>query len=476
MHRIMNSTTNRSAGPLVSAGIAAMLAAAAGQASAQTFSLDDNPDMPLTSAGFAGLYSAEDPFGLFLLPVPLGLIGPSPTLVTVSGNVFVDGDLLTINPTGAPEPVLDVVTPAGEYLDAVSADHEIFNVEDSEEMHIRFSVDRATTGLPGTDLEKQNSLNQQPGDIYISERRFVNPGIFVGTLGGPGFAGVLPTAAAGAPGSHVLELDESDLWLTAGLGPGSFVSDGALAPPIAPGEHDNVDAYNVLPAPTLDANGDLLTDIDYFFSIPPAEAFLAGVSAADIFAVSEGTPSGSPFAWAPAPFMGLNTMGFPPNPQIEQLDDIDGLVVWDIGRQNPDEQNRAEPGRDYALFSLSEASASLAAIRAMGRAVDGSTIFFTDFSGAFAVYLYGENIGVASLPFEQQHSNIDALEICAEVQQPCDPCVQADVNMDGVITDSDFFAWVTAFINGDLAGDVNCDGVVTDSDFFAWVTAFTNCP
>ncbi|MEM9167345.1 MAG: alpha-amylase family glycosyl hydrolase [Planctomycetota bacterium] len=48
-----------------------------------------------------------------------------------------------------------------------------------------------------------------------------------------------------------------------------------------------------------------------------------------------------------------------------------------------------------------------------------------------------------------------------------------DVNMDGVTTDSDFFAWVTAFIDNDPRGDVNRDGTVNDSDFFAWVTEFT---
>ncbi|MEM9167132.1 MAG: hypothetical protein AAGB48_08910 [Planctomycetota bacterium] len=48
----------------------------------------------------------------------------------------------------------------------------------------------------------------------------------------------------------------------------------------------------------------------------------------------------------------------------------------------------------------------------------------------------------------------------------------ADVNNDGIVTDSDFFAWVTEFQNGGYRGDVNNDGNVTDSDFFAWVVFF----
>ncbi|MEM1072189.1 MAG: dockerin type I domain-containing protein [Planctomycetota bacterium] len=55
-----------------------------------------------------------------------------------------------------------------------------------------------------------------------------------------------------------------------------------------------------------------------------------------------------------------------------------------------------------------------------------------------------------------------------------------DVNDDGSINDSDFFAWVTAFTASPqtpeqlTACDVNNDGNCNDSDFFAWVTEFTN--
>ena len=248
------------------------------------------------------------------------------------------------------------------------------------------------------------------------------------------------------------------------------------APPIAPGEHDNIDAYNVLPDPNLDIDGDLITDHDYFFSVPPAQAFLAGVSAADIFAVPKGAPAGGIFPWAPAAFLGLDSLGFPPNPQIEQFDEVDGLVVWDFGvvgdPDNPNGGQRAEPGRDYALFSLSERSASLDAIRAAGLPVDGSTIFFTDFTGAFAVYLFGSQVGVADIAGADRAGNIDALEICAMIVDPCDPCVLADVNGDGLVTPADFNSWILAFNNNDIAADQNCDGFVTPADFNAWVVNY----
>lgn len=453
---------------------AAAILAASG-ASAQTFSLDDNPSGPLTSAFYGIGFSAEDPFGLFLPPVPAGRIGPSPTLITVSGVTYVDADLLTVVPAIPAEPVLDMASPAGTYLDAVSQDHEIYYPEVSPEMNIRFSVDRATNGLPGTPLAGEFAVNQQPGDIYLSDRLFKNPGIYVGTLGAGPFGGVLPTAAP-APGSHHLEFDESMLHLTAGMGPGTFVGPGLPAPMFAPGRHDNVDAYNVMPDPVMDVDGDGKNDRDSFFSIPPAEAMASGFSAADIFAIPKGSGVGVTPPWAPGVMSGLNMLGIAPNPEMQgQRDDIDGLVVWDFGEISPD-QSRAEPGRDYAIFSLSERSASLDALRSMGFPVDGSTIFFTDFSGTFAIYLYGSQVGIEDWSFgDQQFSNVDALEICAEITQPCDPCLLADVNMDGAVTAADFSAWVTAFNNGDPKADQNCDGVVSPADFSAWVANYNAC-
>lgn len=48
----------------------------------------------------------------------------------------------------------------------------------------------------------------------------------------------------------------------------------------------------------------------------------------------------------------------------------------------------------------------------------------------------------------------------------------ADVNQDGQINGSDFFAWVNAFGTGGTGCEQNLDGVCNASDFFAWVAAF----
>ncbi|MEM9167658.1 MAG: GC-type dockerin domain-anchored protein [Planctomycetota bacterium] len=56
-----------------------------------------------------------------------------------------------------------------------------------------------------------------------------------------------------------------------------------------------------------------------------------------------------------------------------------------------------------------------------------------------------------------------------EVEDPC----PGDINRDGSLNSSDFFAWATAFTGEAFECDVNRDGFCTSSDFFAWVTIFT---
>ncbi len=50
----------------------------------------------------------------------------------------------------------------------------------------------------------------------------------------------------------------------------------------------------------------------------------------------------------------------------------------------------------------------------------------------------------------------------------------ADVNRDGVVTPSDFSAWVSAYNDADELADTNFDGVTDPKDFSAWVSAFNS--
>jgi hypothetical protein len=414
-----------------------------GAAVAETFSLDDNPSAPLTSPFVPPFLSAEDPYGMGLPASLAGLLGPSPTLIA---GPWLDADLLKPRP-GGPVPQLDVRAIELFYLNAVSGNHADVD-EFWEEITLRFSVSRETTGMPGTASFKQAMLNQQPGDIFETDMLFPNPAIFVGTLGGGPFAGILPSAGFG--GGNVLHLDESMLQLTAGIGPGGHIPPNEEAPPIDNGTHDNVDAYNEIPVRQLDWNEDFITDYSFYFSVPIAETTITGLLPADIYDVIPGAPlfpiGAPPFAFAAQ--MGLGQFG-------EVEDDIDALVVWDRGERHGPAWGGpgAEPGIDFALFSLAPGSATLGAL-----GLSAGTVFFTDFTGAFAVYAFEKDLGLDSR-FGVEWANVDALEIAEGIPGGC----VGDLDGDGD-TDLADLGILLASYGVDGGGDLDGDGDTDLSD------------
>ncbi len=417
---------------------------AASTAFAQSFSLDDNPSMPLVSAPVPPFLGAEDPYGLGLPASLAGLMAPSPSLLV---GPYLDAAILR---PGQGVPARDIWPPVGDYLDALSGNH--FNPDEpwlDGEIVLRFSVDRATSGLPGSASFAEAMLNQQPGDIYESDHPWPHPFQFVGQLGPGPFAGILPTAGMG--GNNLLYLDESQLMLTAMGGPGALIGPGVPCPPIVPGSHDNVDAFNETPAGVLDVDGDNVTDFGIYFSVPPAE-FWTGLLPAGIWDLPPGViqlPFGAPaYAWP-------NQMGLDMLVPQEGSDNIDSLVVWDIGALHSPTWGGpgAEPALDFALFTLSPGSATLMAL-----GLPASTVFFTDFTGAFAVYCLDIDLALDS-PLGWQWSNIDALEV---KQIPKQPCV-GDLDGDGDTDQADLGILLAAYnVNG--GGDLDADGDTDQGD------------
>ncbi|MEM9166715.1 MAG: choice-of-anchor B family protein [Planctomycetota bacterium] len=89
-------------------------------------------------------------------------------------------------------------------------------------------------------------------------------------------------------------------------------------------------------------------------------------------------------------------------------------------------------------------------------------------------------IASETTPGDVLEAGIDAISLRSfECDQQQEPDCPADVNGDGGVTDSDFFAWVTVFTADPRSPqqadqcDVNRDSNCDDSDFFAWVTLFT---
>lgn len=373
-------------------GALTALVSIAGHAIAQPgqYSLDDNPSMPISGPTVPPYLSAEDPYGFGLPALLAGAIGPSPSLAFG----YTDADIL-LGPVGFLVPPHVINFGPYQHLDALSGIHTPLVDPRQSFLEVHFSVDRATTGFPGSGLFTQATNNQQPGDIYVSTASFLHPQVFVGTLtppvGGPvpTFSGVLPTAGGG--GSNILLIDESVFGLTAGNGVGVTVPPTTLCPAATPGSHDNLDAYNLVP-PSLDIDGDRINDVTYFHSTPPVEGVLTGTQPGDIVRV---LPGGASAVYSLSATLGLDSLGI-------GTDDIDGLVLWD----GPD-------GPDFALFSLSPGSASVTALSGGVPAIDAATIFFTDFSGLFAVYAYGSDLGVDPAgPLSQNvYANVDALAV-----------------------------------------------------------------
>lgn len=374
----------------VAFGIIAVLATAA-DGWAQNFSLDDDAAFPGSFAPPTPPFrSAEDRWGLGLVP---GVVGPSPTLGALG---LLGSDILPpgLAPVFGTAPLWDIDGLSSNHLPWLGAP-----------FRLRFSVDRVTSGIAGSATNNQFVLNQQPGDIFSSNNWFADPCAgFVGTLAPVlgTFAGFLPTA--GVAGTNFLVVNQGAAGLLAG---GLIVGPGMAAPPIGNGTHDNVDAFNDLPGP-MDPDGDNLPNFDIYYSLAPVEAVLnARLPAAILYnpaGVAAFPPPGAPYATPAASgldvFGGVNT------------DDIDGLVVWDFPPLGSAAWGGpgAEPAKDCAIFSLSPGSATLVALQGAGFPVEGGTIFFTDFSGLFAVFAHSNDLGLRS-PAGWRAINVDALEI-----------------------------------------------------------------
>ncbi len=190
-----------------------------GYAQNVVFSLDDLPVAPLTSPFYAGSVGlgAESPFGWAFGPLPLA---PSPSLPAIVGPA-VDGDILSSGiPAGSTVPVMHVPYQGPAYLDAVSSNKTLVC-----NPHLVFSVDRIAIGLAGTAVSTEAMNNQQPGDIYRTNLTWQYPPAFAGMLpAGGGYIGMLGIGP-GVDTNHLL-LDESQLTLTAGLGPGNMIPPG----------------------------------------------------------------------------------------------------------------------------------------------------------------------------------------------------------------------------------------------------------
>ncbi len=398
-----------------------------------SFSLDDNPAGPIGSPpGVIPGFGAENPFGIPVPGFPPGL-APSPTLGLLPAS---DADVQSSGP------VFQTPSPNGGYIASLSEN----TIDPFLAIRLDFSVDRLTVAQPGTLVAQQAAFGQAAGDIYRAGPVLPPPAAFAGVLGPGPFAGFLPTP--GGPPVQVMAIDEIQPGFLAG---GVPVVATIPAPAPATGNTDNVDGFerSVVASPP----GQFVNWT--YFSVYPDEALAVGVSSADLFDVAPGMGGTITVPFAPSLSMGLDAAG-------PGTDAIDALVMFDNNAFGGPANGGpgAEPGIDYALFSLAPGSASLALF-----GLDAGDVLFTDFTGAFAVYAQSVAIGLIPNPGGPVGTdNLDALEVaCA-----------ADTDFDGDVDLSDLAGLLRNFgaMGIGLQGDLDYDGDVDLSDLAALLASF----
>lgn len=256
-------------------------------------------------------------------------------------------------------PVLEVMPPAFglggmDNIDGLSANTL---TPETLNYYLVFSGSRASVGVGGTPYNAEAANNQAASDLWRTLITSASPS-----------ASMAACAAVAIPPPHFLHRNQTafNLGRTAASG-------AAVAPP-----QDNIDAVEL---DVMDFTGDDIHDVNAYFSLDPASPALA-TSGADIY-----------FSAAGSGFFGV--FAFPFQTGLLAGDNIDSLVMWDrvtLGF--------ADPGFDFALFSLAPGSPTLAMIG--GSPAD---IFVTNFGGGFCLFAPANQLGLLV------GDNVDGLDV-----------------------------------------------------------------
>jgi hypothetical protein len=181
-------------------------------------------------------------------------------------------------------------------------------------------------------------------------------------------AAMAACAPVAVPPPHFLHRNQTGFNLARTAAPGVAVAAG----------QDNIDAVEL---DVLDFTGDDIHDTNVYFSLDAASPSLA-VSGADVYF----SPAGGGFFFV---------FAFPAQMGLVMADEIDSLVMWDRAAIGA-----ADPGFDFALFSLAPGSATLAMIGA-----SPADIFVTDFAGGFCLFTNSGQLGLIAA------DNVDGLDV-----------------------------------------------------------------
>ena len=259
------------------------------------------------------------------------------------------------------------------------------------QLSIYFSGDDLSLGGLGTDYRHQAVRSQAAGDRFmLNGVTTLSPAAVMGGAGPSGVIGPLLPGGLGNSPINLLNANQHRYHEIPSIGPAAF---NTFVPPAGATAMDDMDALELTP---IDLDGSMThtaADTPIYFSLDPISPSLLG-SPADI----QVTPPG---AGAYGLYAADAILGLAPG------DDVDALAVWDLATPLV-----ADPGLDYALFSLAPGSPTLT----LG-GFSAADIFVTDFTGANALYLTAGSLGM--LPTD----NIDALDVeffGGFIQEPLD--------------------------------------------------------
>lgn len=229
---------------------------------------------------------------------------------------------------------------------------------------VYFSGDRASQGLPLTEYAVQENNFQAAGD------RFVTNGFTLNSPAGA-FAACAPTAI-GPPafpgrGPNILSLNQDWYNEIPSIRPSVLNRLRYL---------DNLDAVEL---DLFDRNMDgLLDPPGIYFTIDKVGPTFPGMPSHIFFT----PPGGLPVVFS-----------IPGQIGVTNRDNVDAVAVWDLNGNG-----KADPGLDYAIFSLDRGSPTLG-----GRSA--ADVFVTNFTGFFCPFLLARDLGL------EHCDNVDALDV-----------------------------------------------------------------
>lgn len=267
---------------------------------------------------------------------------------------------------------------SSDHIDAMS-NGEAAEIAVGSTQFIYFSVDAASTGQAGTQVNHQYVRAQHAADRFMTT------------------ASASPDAAYGgatATGNgNVLSFNHTRYQLIPTI-PGTTIAEkiNGYNTYVSPNGATAMDDAGAMEVTDIDTTGNNAQDTAVYMSLDTASPTLTSIGASKADVIVATAYAGTPVA--PSIFADASMLGLTDN------DELDAIAVWNYGT------SAAEAGTDWAIFSLAPGSESL------GGTYSAADIFVTNFSGDSKLYLTANDLGL------EVTDDVDALDVLASAIAP----------------------------------------------------------